>query len=346
MSNIPKSAWITVNRACDMDCKWCYASSSSNVSGSNMELALAQKLALLVRDLGIRTIMILGGEPTLWKNLLEFNDYCRTLDLRTILVTNGRRFRSDKFQRAFEQHPTSVVAPSLKAFDAQSCASITGNNDFEGIRQGIRYICNKAKTRVNIVYSTLIQGQLIKMIETAVELGAFGVKISNCTPISENGVFKSPYTVDYEEFVKEVCDCYERATMITSGRLLFDLKMPLCVWPSDFISTLISNSQLNSGCQFFQRAGVIFDTDGTVILCNSMFDCPVGKFGEDFSDKEELLNLLNGTHVNRIYDHITSYPSKICADCKLYSRCRGGCPIMWTTHNAEDIIAKAKYLTT
>ena len=266
------------------------------------------------------------------------------MDLKTILVTNGRRFRSEKFQRAFEQHPTSVIAPSLKAFDGQSCASITGNKDFGGVKHGISYVCNRSKTYVSIVYSTLIQGQLIRMIETAVELGAFGVRISNCTPMSENGIFTSPYTVDYETFEAEVCDCYERATEITRGRLSFDLKMPLCIWPPYFVSRLISNSQISSGCQFFRHAGVIFDVDGTVILCNSMFDCPVGKFGEDFFDKEGLLKLLNSAQVNRIYNHITSYPSKICVNCKLYSRCRGGCPIMWTTHNPEDIISKAKHL--
>lgn len=42
------------------------------------------------------------------------------------------------------------------------------------------------------------------------------------------------------------------------------------------------------------------------------------------------------------YNHITVYPSQICVGCELYPRCRGGCPIMWTTHNAEEIISKAK----
>lgn len=338
----PKSAWITVNRACDMRCKWCYATSAGYVKDSDMNSELAKKIALLVKDVGIKTIVLIGGEPTLWRHLFDFNDFCSVLGLRTILVTNGRRFRSKKFQREFQQHPTTVVAPSLKAFDEQSSLSITGLGDFKGIKNGIRNICNNSKTYISIVYSALIQGRLLEMIMTAVELGAFGVRISVCTPMSENGRFVSPYTVDYDMTVAEFCDCYDKAMEITRGNLSFELKTPLCIWPIDFVNKLIGRNQIGSGCQFFHRAGVIFDTDGTVVLCNSMFDCPVGRFEEDFSDKKELLDLLNSNKVNKIYNHITAYPSKICVGCELYPRCRGGCPIMWTTHNAEEIISKAK----
>lgn len=339
--NIPKSAWVTVNRACDMRCKWCYAASEGYVKDSDMSPELAKKIALLVRDIGIKSVILIGGEPTLWRHLFEFNDFCSALGLRTILVTNGHRFRSEKFQREFQQHPTTVVAPSLKAFDEQSSLSITGLGDFSGIKSGLRNVCNNSKTNISIVYSTLIQGRLLEMLGAAVELGAFGVRIGVCTPMTENGKFVSPYAVDYDIMVAEFCDCYEKAMEITRGNLSFELKTPLCIWPRDFVDKLIERNQIGSGCQFFYRAGVIFDTDGTVMLCNSMFDCPVGKFGEDFSDKKGLLDLMNSDKVNTIYNHITAYPSNICVDCDLYTRCRGGCPIMWTQHKAEEIISKA-----
>jgi len=307
-----------------------------------MSIELAKKIAQLTKDVGVKTVTLIGGEPTLWKHLFEFNDFCTMLGLRTILVTNGRRFRSEEFLREFQQHPTTVVAPSLKAFDEQSSLAITGLGDFEGSRIGMKNICSNSKAHISIVYSTLIQGQLLEMVETAVKLGAFGVRLSVCTPMAENGKFISPYTADYDVMVAEFCDCYNRAMEITHGNLSFELKTPLCIWPRDFVNRLIEQNQIGSGCQFFHRAGVIFDTDGTVMLCNSMFDCPVGKFEDDFSDKRGLLELVNSDKVNTIYDHITAYPSKICVDCELYTHCRGGCPIMWTTKNAEEVISKAK----
>ena len=73
-----------------------------------------------------------------------------------------------------------------------------------------------------------------------------------------------------------------------------------------------------------------------------MFECPIGKYGVDFNNSESFIALLNSDIVDEIYKHISSYPSKECIDCDLFPRCRGGCPIMWTTHKAEEIISSAK----
>lgn len=342
MENVPKVAWLTVNRACDMRCKWCYAAATGYVHGSDMDIKLAKQIALLVKDVGVKTIILIGGEPTIWKSLFEFNDFCRSLNLRTILVTNGRRFRIERFRQEFQQHPTNSVAMSLKAFDEQSFLFVTGSKDFEGVKIGIKSVCDSSKTYISIVYSTLIQGQLIKMIEMAIKLGAHGVRISTCTPMSENGKFVAPYIVDYGVMVKEICDCYEKAIELTRGNVSLELKTPLCIWPRDFVDNLIEQNQIGSGCQFFHRSGVIFDSDGTVVLCNSMFDCPVGKFGKDFSDGEGLVKLLNTDEVNAVYSHITSYPLRICVDCELYTHCRGGCPIMWTVYNPKEVVHSMK----
>lgn len=340
--NTLKGAWLTLNRACDMRCKWCYAASTGYVAGSDMKLELAKKLVLLVREVGVKSIILIGGEPTLWKPLFEFNDFCRDLNIKTSLVTNGRQFRSKEFIEEFQQHPTTVVAPSLKAFDESSSLAITSISDFEGVKEGMRNICSISKTYISIVYNTLIQGKLVEMVKTATELGSFGVRVSVCTPMSENGKFVSPFTVDYDIMVDEISGSYEKMMELTKGNLSLELKTPFCIWPRDFIDNLIRLNQVGSGCQFFHRAGVIFDTDGTAMLCNSMFDCPVGKFETNFSDGESLLKLLDSNEVKSIYRHITAYPSKICVDCDLYVRCRGGCPIMWTTRNAEEIISAAK----
>ena len=340
--NVPKIAWITVNRACNLRCKWCYACSTGFSADSDIELSLAKKLAFLIKDIGIKTVILIGGEPTLWKHLFEFNDFCRELGLNTNLVTNGYSFRSKKFLDKFQQSPNTNVVPSLKAFDEQSSLLATGLRDFEGIKQGMRAIAEKSKAHTGIVYNSLIKGHLLQTVKMAVELGASTVRVSVCTPVLENDKFVSPFTVDFGEMVEEITGCYDEMMCLTKNELYFALNTPLCIWPKDFVGKIIERDQIGSGCEVFHRSGVVFDTDGTVILCNSMFNCPIGKFGEDFSDKEGLLTLLNSDRVNAVYDHVTAYPHELCAECDLYPRCRGGCPIMWTTHNAEEIISRAK----
>jgi len=338
MINIPKVAWLTVNRTCNLRCQWCYGTSSGFSSESDMNFELAEKIVLLLKDTGVKSIVVIGGEPTLWKDLFKFNDLCNGLSIKTNLVTNAYRFCSEQFWLEYLKHPNTRIEPSLKAFDEQSSWLITKNKDFEGIRDGIQRVTGKFKIQVSLVYSTLVENRLLEMVSTAVGLGAFSVRVGVCTPMSVNGKFVAPFTVSYDKMVSEISSNYQRLVDITGGKISFTLNTPLCIWPKDFIQDVIAQNRIGNGCQFQHRSGVVFDTDGKVLLCNSMFECPVGQYGVDFSDSQSFLALLNGEKVDGIYRHINSYPSKKCIGCDLYARCHGGCPIMWTVYNADRIV--------
>jgi len=338
--NVPKVAWITVNRSCNLRCQWCYGTSTAG--GSDVDYETAKNIVSLLKDAGVKTIVLIGGEPTIWKDLFRFNDFCNSLPIKTNLVTNAYSFRSKSFWHEYLKHPNTIIEPSLKAFDEQSSLLIADNKDFEGIKAGIQRVTSEIKSEVSVVYSTLVENNLLKMVSAAVDLGAASVRVVICKPMSINGKFVAPYTVAYDKMVSEVSGNYKKMVDLTKGKLSFGLNTPLCIWPKDFVQDIIVKKRIGTGCQFKRRSGVVFDTDGKVILCNSMFDCPVGKYGVDFNDTESFLALLNSEKVDNIYKHINSYPSRICIDCELFSNCRGGCPLMWTIHNAEEIISSAK----
>jgi len=337
--NIPKVAWLTVNRACQMRCGWCYAGSTGYKTDCDMNLELAQKLAILVKSAGVKTIVIIGGEPTLWKHLFEFNDFCRKLKIKTGLVSNCQRFSSTKYFEEYQQHPSDYVSVSLKAFDQDSSILVSDFKDFESVKLGIQRICCYQKTQVSLVYNSLIQGQLSDMVKVAVDLGASSARIGTCKPVSINGKFVSTHCIDHVSVVDEVLKQYVELDGATNGKIRFITNIPLCVWPRDFVKMLLNKKQIGvGGCQFQRRSGVVFDVDGTVILCNSMFDCPVGKLNENFSETQGLISLLNSENVNLIYKRINQYPSEKCASCEMWGLCRGGCPIMWTVYKPEKII--------
>lgn len=340
--NIPKVAWLTVNRSCNLRCKYCYGTSSGFTSGSDMSYETAEKIVLLLKDSGINTVVLIGGEPTLWKDLFKFNDLCNSLSIKTNMVTNAYAFRSEDFWQEYLKHPNTIIEPSLKAFDEQSSLLIAKIKDFEGIKAGIQRVTNKIKSEVSVVYSTLIENDLLKMVSTAVDLGAVSVRVMICKPMSIDGKFVAPFTVEYSKMVKEISTNYKKMVDITKGQLTFGLNTPLCIWPKDFIQDIIAKKRIGFGCQFQQRSGVVFDTDGKIILCNSMFDCPVGVYGVDFNNSKTFIALLNSKEVDEVYKHVNSYPSKICIDCDLFPRCHGGCPLMWTIYNPEDVISSLK----
>jgi len=342
MSKLLKTAWITVNRACNLRCQWCYGTDSGFTSGADMNYKIAENIVFLLKEAGITNIVIIGGEPTLWKDLFRFNDLCNRLLIKTNLVTNAYEFRSEHFWREYLKHSNTYVSLSLKAYDQQSNLLITKNKDFDGLKDGIRRVTSKYNNQVSVVYNTLVEGHLVEMVSVASSLGSSNVNISLCTPMLKNGKFVAPFTVSYDKTVLEISTNYKKLVDITKGNITFSLKTPLCVWPKDFINDIIAQKQLSTVCQFQQRSGVVFDTYGNVVLCNSMFENPVGKYGEDFVDSKSFLALLNSEKVDIIYKHINSYPSKTCIDCDLFPRCRGGCPIMWTVYNAEEVISSSK----
>ena len=343
MVYVPKVAWLTVNRSCNLRCQWCYGTSSGFSSGSDMSYEMAEKIVYLLKDSGVKTIVLIGGEPTLWKDLFKFNDLCNSLSIKTNLVTNAYRFHSEQFWLEYQKHPNTRIEPSLKAYDEHSNLLITKTRDFDGMKAGVQRITGKYKTMVSVVYSTLMEGSLLEMVSKAVDLGAFAVRVGVCTPMSVNGEFVAPFTVEYDKMVLEISTNYKKMVDVTKGKLSFALNTPLCIWPKDFVQDIIAKNRISTGgCQFQNRSGIVFDTDGKVILCNSMFECPVGKYGVDFHDSKSFLEMLNSEKVNLIYKHISSYPSRKCADCDLYQRCRGGCPIMWTVYNADEVVHPAK----
>lgn len=333
-----KTAWLTVNRSCNFRCRWCYGMASGFNDASDMSYKTAQNIVLLLKKVGVTSVFLIGGEPTMWKSLFKFNDFCNELSLKTTLVTNAYKFHSRQFWLEYLKHPNSRIGVSLKSYDEKSHLRITKSADFEGVRVGIQRVTAKYKSSLSLVYSTLIEGHLLEAVSTAIDMGAASVHISPCTPMSINGTFTAPFTVDYSQMVREITTSYRKMVAITNNRISFSLKTPLCIWPKDFIQNLITQKQLTTVCQFQQRAGIVFDTCGSVVLCNSMFDCPVGQYGIDFKNGKSLLALLKGKKVDSIYRHVNSYPSKKCIGCSYFNRCRGGCPIMWTVRDPNTFV--------
>lgn len=133
----PKSAWITVNRACNFRCQWCYAQGTDYDVEKSMTLELAEQLLNLIISLGIRSVTIIGGEPTLWNPLLDFNKLCNSKKVRTTLVTNAMRFGDDTFWEKYQLAQNSRVGISVKAFDDESLKRVASVNSFKLSKKGL-----------------------------------------------------------------------------------------------------------------------------------------------------------------------------------------------------------------
>jgi radical SAM protein with 4Fe4S-binding SPASM domain len=332
----PKVGWITVNRTCNMRCGWCYAK-GTNYKGE-MSLDFAKKLASLLKDCGVRRLIIIGGEPTLWSHLLEFNEFCRDLNLKTQMVTNSLRFSDNHFWSEYKEKPNDLIGVSLKGYDAPTYKAVTGISDFTSIKSGLKRALNFFQCGVSTVYGSSDGNELVSTANFAKEVGANYLSIGFCNPSITKAGVSGEFLSKSTDVVSGIVNSYQEVSSIMNDKMGFSMKIPLCLLPKDFLSLLVSKKQISTLCQLRHKTGLIFDVEGEVIVCNTLFDYPIGKFGEDFTTKEELLSFLNSPVISGYYDKLNNYPSEKCVSCKEYSRCGGGCPMFWSYYKADDVI--------
>ncbi|MFA7270295.1 MAG: radical SAM protein [Sterolibacterium sp.] len=335
----PRVAWMTVNRSCNFRCGWCYAKDTGYHKEKELSLKLAIDIVAMIKALRIKNITVIGGEPTLWKPLLEFNQYCKANGLQTTLVTNAAQFGIDRYWNNYRMAPNSRVGISIKGYDKNSFEDFTGVRSFDQTRQGIERAVQFFNCGVSVVYSSLCSDKLIELAVFAASCGAKSLGISPCTPSFSGGTIDTSCVMSPADIVCRLVDDYPRLNELFKGRRLnISVKLPLCIWPREFVNLLIEREQITTTCQLQHRSGLLFDTDGTLVSCNSLFGFPLGRFGQDFHDSNSLLKFLGEERVVEFYDRITSYPSDKCKPCDMYKFCAGGCPLFYGQYSAEKAI--------
>lgn len=126
MDTVPTTAWFTVNRSCNFRCKWCYAKDAVFDSRQTLTMELALRLLKITKEVGIKRITLIGGEPTLWKHLLDFNAECRKIGIKSSLVTNGYRFSNDDFWGEYIKTQTIESVSPLKHLTTNQQWSLLG----------------------------------------------------------------------------------------------------------------------------------------------------------------------------------------------------------------------------
>ena len=298
-----------------------------------MSLPLAKEIVNLAHDAGIKHITAIGGEPTLWGPLFELGDYCKKLPIKIGMVTNACMFGDDSYWQKFLDSPFESMGISIKGITEQQFENTVGSKNLyrktlKGIKRLLNYYPNRG---VSVVYSNLVSPEEIEEIAVmAREMGAKSFQISSCSVTLDNDDgFSDSYSAQIDQFVNGLISIYPKLTEIYNGRVLVEPRLPLCVFPIDFLETLIRNRQLLNLCHVQNRSGLVFDTDGSLLPCNSMVGIKIGKYGKDFTTSEELLTFLNNPNLKSDYKEMLRYPSDDCVRCRLNNLCRGGCIQNW-----------------
>ncbi len=340
-----KRAWITLNRNCNLRCKWCYAQSTGYRLSDNMNLDLALKLLELVYSIGAKDVLFIGGEPTCDDELNKIVNYANELTLNTTLITNGIALDNKAYLDKLIYSGLSNIDVSLKGYSQTDFLNSTSVDAYDKVMNAIK---NVAQTKIPFIVSMVITcdnvDNFLEGIRKAVECGAENFRFSFCNDFSalDRNEINNNYDIEQNVFhvIKGFEKNYEELCRITHDNFLLHQTFPLCAWDFEFVNRLRNDLHITSSCQLFEQNSIIFDTNANVIPCNSMHQAPIGKYGEDFSSPSELLEYWNSERIISYYQMLALTPpnSYECTNCDHWEVCGGGCISNWYNYSYEDLM--------
>lgn len=334
-------AWLTINRSCNFKCSWCYAEGTNYSKDLDMPFDMAKGIVDLLKDQGAKTIVLLGGEPTFYQHLFELVDYIHNKGMSSTIITNGYRFHDKQYLDKVVNSNLGCISISIKAGNRQQYIDFTKNDAYEKMKKAIRNVSKIRNKSIN--YSITVTKDNIDNIEELVALAAIDknrpIGLSFCSnTFNDNKKPVYGYMCNPRDLVKKIIAKYESIDKAANGRFSIEQSLPDCIWPKEFIEKLIEKGQVSSGCHLQKREGIVFDTEGNIIPCNRLWCFPLGKFGKDFTTKEEFEKFWMREDIVEVYDKLMSYPTQKCIKCDDYKLCGGGCPIQWFILNPNEII--------
>lgn len=336
------NAWITLNRVCNLRCNWCYAKHTHYDKADDIPLNQAFHIINMLSELNIPHISLIGGEPTLYPELLQVIKYAKEHNITCGIITNGIKLADESFLVDLKEFGLQNVSLSLKGYSKENFNYLTGIDGYNIALNAIRNLAkNDVPFSVSMVIDRYNSKNFLSGIYDAVKQGAtnfylsfefdFSVLNNNYSNFCFNDIFK---------MVEDFCDKYTELCKITNDNFVFHQTLPICIWEEDIIKEMQTKSQIHSSCQLLQKSGIVFDTKGNIIPCNALYQYTLGKYNEDFFDSCSLKKHLSSTDVCEFYKKISTLPSKMCVDCKNWSVCGGGCISNWINFDFETLIKK------
>lgn len=305
-----------------------------------MPVSLAKKLIDLIARTGIKNVALTGGEPTCYEELGELISYISSRGLNAVLITNGVALSDLGLLESLRLQGLSSVNLSLKGCSEEDYRKNTG---VEAYRQMLQAIANVASSDVNYVVSMVLSNDNIdtylRAVKDAVNFGGKEFYFSFEHDFSVLDGNEDAYDIQKVfQLVQGFKNSYEKLSEMTGGHFQLHQSLPICIWDQNLIQKLSEKNQIITSCQLLERSGLVFDTDGSLIPCNLMYQVPIGKYGEDFQDLDSFIAFWNAPETKEIYQGICNYPGKACRYCEEKHHCGGGCISNWYHYSYTELI--------
>lgn len=126
---------------CNLFCEHCINGEFLNNKQSELDTKeILQIIDEINNDIGIESISLLGGEPTIRKDLEQITDFLLEKDIKFGFNTNGLLLTSPKIRSILSNPCLKNIIVSLEGPTAEINDTIRGKNVFDKIIKGVKYL--------------------------------------------------------------------------------------------------------------------------------------------------------------------------------------------------------------
>ncbi len=339
--------WLALTYNCNNRCSWCYSSSNDSRPKESLQKDKISPLLDLLTDLGIKRTILIGGEPSIYPNLLELLEEHQQRKIPTGMVTNGRKFSDDNFAYQVRKEGLKEITVSIEGYDSQSHNSVTNvQESYEEALQGIRNAGKLGmKVQVNTVITKHNSGSLEKFVDSLIDEPIEGFSFNICGPCltnnQNNSSLLSPYFAaqSFAKIYEYIISKGKTARLVTPT--------PLCFFEEDFRKKLREKNKISGGpCQLSHGKNFVVEPNGTVVPCTHMAGFPMLDLfqrGEIISRKTFLEKYNSPSEIPfNFRKKMSRNASKKCDEPSCSEPCSGGCPLYWYSFDPEKEIKGTK----
>lgn len=195
-----------ITHKCNLMCKHCYMNAGNSCNENNDLIFTRFKDAIVkLKELGINEIMITGGECSISPILLKILEFCKNLDIKTSIFTNGILF-NDRLLEYVDDYCLSLdgLKDNHNALRGSLCAY---DNTVKTIKKLKK---NKKNVSIQITVTNRNVDELLELINIIYSLGIN--KINICCLLDEGRSLENNLSlnIEFKKLDKIIKKAYQR----------------------------------------------------------------------------------------------------------------------------------------
>lgn len=325
MQNI-SAAWLTTNYTCNCKCDWCYARKMLD-KNQHMDFELAKQIIQYLSVNSINNITLIGGEPTIYPDIIELISYIKTKGMMARIATNGKRLKDMSFAKQMIESGIDGINISIKGSSEQEYIL---NTHRAGMKDAITGYHNLKSLgfdpSVSYVVTSNNHGKFDEFVEMLIKSKLDNVVIQfEKPPLNSHGDTRTMDVRNMGSFAGYIFSVLEEKDI----NYTIELSFPLCLIEENVLQKMLKKERVSTCCYAQKGTGIVFDIEGKVIPCNHFLGYPFEDSPLNLQNKDSINELMEREVVKQFKETVKRFPSSKCINCDLWTICGGGCFTRW-----------------